>query len=334
MPILTPPLPGDDPAALQAELAAALAAGDLALDPADYQALDLDPADLSVDDFTLEAALSVRYHAPAKSRLLHPRLVRYANAEALAQAISTPPVLATPGAHLHAILNGTFIFGDFLEAWIKANNWLIPDLWISTLGYSLDNVDSLANLLQGDYVQRLHLMTSDYFYANERHPEGLIHYAYHELDRYGGDRFQLAVTMSHAKIVLFAPIDDVTGATLGHYVIHGSANLRSSSSIEQICIEHDPALYQFHLDWLSALESQYATIHPDQPGPAARKRDQWHAATTPPSSARSTTAARATPSPPPAPKPAPPPNAAWPKPAAVPPALSERFGSATATPGA
>lgn len=324
---LVAPTPSADAATLEAELAAALAAGDLALDLADCQAFDLDPNALSVDDFTLEAALSARYHAPAKSRILHPRLVKYENAQAMVTDLTTHHDLSRPGAHLHAVLNGTFIFGDFIEAWVKANNWLIPDLWVATLSYNLDNVDSLANLLHGDYVQRLHLMTSDFFYASERHKTGLIAYAYHQLDQYGGDRFQLSVTMSHAKITLLAPIDEVTGEALGRYVIHGSANLRSSASIEQICIENDPDLFAFHHDWLSALESQYRTIRADQPGPAGPKRNQWQQITQA-SSAKRTTAASATHLPTPAPRPAPPPAGAWPKPAAAPSAPSD----AAATP--
>ena len=328
---LVQPLPNADAATLEAELAAALAAGDLALDPADCDAFDLDLAALSADDFTLDAALSTRYHAPAKSRLLHPHLIRYENAQALAADIDRHYDLSRPGACLHAVLNGTFIFGDFIEAWVKANNWLIPDLWITTLSFNLNNVDSLANLMQGDYVQRLHLMTSDYFYAAERHKEGLIAYAYHELDRWGGDRFQLSVTMSHAKITLIAPIDEATGQPQGHYVIHGSANLRSSSSIEQITIEHDPDLCAFHREWLAALEEQYSTIHPHQPGPAGPKRQQWQQIQK--SSAASIIAAPATPSPRPKTAPPPPPSAAWPKPAAAPSAPSEPAATTPPPPG-
>ncbi len=317
---LVPPPPGDDTAALQAQLAAALAAGDLLLDPEDCAAIDLDPTALALDDFTLESQLSSRYHAPARSRILHPHLVRYENAQALAAALGATLDLATPGASLHAVVNGNFIFGDFIEAWIKANNWLIPDLYLATLSYNQANVDSLANLLHGDYVRRLHLLVSDYFYSQERHRHGLIPYAYQELDAYGADRFQLSVTGSHAKITCLAPIDDVTGQPLGHYVLHGSANLRSSASIEQFAIDHDPALHAFHLDWLQALESQYSTIHPHQPGPAAPKRSQWQQVVP---SVASTIAAPAPPSKTPPAKPARRRSAAWPKPAAVPPAPFE-----------
>ena len=316
---LVPPLPGADTAALEAELAAALAAGDLHLDPEDYQACDLDPETLSLDDFTLESQLTSRYHAPTRSRILHPHLVRYENAQALAAALHQAGDLSQPGAHLHAVVNGNFIFGDFIEAWIKANNWLIPDLYLATLSYSQANVDSLANLLHGDYVQRLHLMVSDHFFAHERHRHGLINYAYQELDAYGGERFQLTVTVSHAKVTCLTPIDEVTGDPIGHYVLHGSANLRSSASIEQFAIEHDHALHAFHTEWLQALEAQYSTIYPHQPGPAAPKRSQWQQVQP---TAPSTTAAPAPPSPTPPARPAPRKSAAWPKPAAAPSAPS------------
>lgn len=250
-----------NPDQLRAELESALASGDLALDAFDAEAFDV--TNLTPDDFALDSQIQTRIHAPAKSRMLHPRLIRYENAQALAQDIGD---FSEPGARVHAILNGNFIYGDFLEAWIKRHNWLIPDLYVATLSLSQDNLDSLANLLHGDYVQRLHLMVSDYWFAHER--GNLVPYAYQELDL-GGDRFQLTVTGSHCKLAL---IGTDTGAKL---VLHGSANLRSSASIEQLAIEHDPALFDFHRDWLTALEAQYHTIHPDQPGPAAPKRQQW-----------------------------------------------------------
>ena len=252
-----------DPLDLMAELDAALRTGELALDRLDAEAFGLDFDALTPDDFTLQTQIQTRIHAPAKSRMLHPRLIVYEHAQALARDLGP---LATPGARAHVVLAGNFIFGDFLEAWIVANDWLIPDLHVATLSLSGPNLDSLANLLHGDYVQRLHLYVSDYWFAHER--RDLVPYAYQELDL-GADRFQLTVTGSHAKVAL---IETADGAA---YVLHGSANLRSSASIEQLAIEHDPALLAFHRDWLQALEAQYHTIHPQQPGPAAPKRHQW-----------------------------------------------------------
>ena len=260
-------------AALHAELAAQLAAGTLELDPADLQAFDLDPSTLTADDFALTSQIQTRYHVPLRSKPIHPRLICYEHAQQLAADLGP---LAEPGARAHAVVSGQFIFGEFLEAWIKANNWLIPDLYCATLSLSGDNIDSLANLLHGDYVQRLHLTVSDYWYSHERGRNGLVGYAYQELDapwRDGpdGDRFQLSVTGSHAKVTLLAPAEG------GHYVLHGSANLRSSASIEQFALEHDPELYGFHLDWIQALESQYHTIRHTTTGRVAPKRQQWQA---------------------------------------------------------
>lgn len=253
------------PDTLITDLEQALALGDLALDRFDAEALGLDFDALTPDDLTLETQLQTRIHAPLKTRMLHPALVRYENAEQLAREIGP---LADIGARCHAVVNGNFIFGDFIEAWICEHDWSVPDLYIGTLSLSAENIDSLANLLIGDWVQRLHLIVSDYWFSHERHRNGLVPYAYQELDL-GGDRFQLSVTASHAKVAL---IQTTQGA---RYVLHGSANLRSSASIEQLAIEHDPELYAFHQSWLAALEAQYHTIHPDQPGPAAPKRKQW-----------------------------------------------------------
>lgn len=256
-----------DPDALHAELAAQLAAGTLDIDPADLQAFDLDPSTLGADDFALTSQIKTRYHVPQRSKPLHPRLIVYEHAQRLAADLGP---LAEPGDRAHAVVSGQFVFGEFIEAWIKANNWLIPDLYCATLSLSGDNIDSLANLLHGDYVQRLHLTVSDYWYSHERGRNGLVGYAYKELDiDPDGDRFQLSVTGSHAKVTLMAPEEG------GHYTLHGSANLRSSASIEQFALKNDADLYAFHLAWIQALESQYHTI--DNRRGAAPKRHQWQA---------------------------------------------------------
>lgn len=229
-------------------------------------AFSLDFDTITSDDLTLESQIQTRIHAPKKSRMLHPRLIVYENAERLAAEVGP---MADAGDIAHAVLSGNFIFGDFIESWVKRHDMLVNDLHIATLSMSQDNIDSLANLQHGGYVKRLHLMVSDYFFAHERHKNGLIPYAYQELD-HGCDSFQLSVTGSHCKIALFAT--DMT-----HHVMHGSANLRSSASIEQMTIENNHDLYRFHYGWLSALEAQYHTIYPQQPGAQAPKRRQWQA---------------------------------------------------------
>jgi len=157
--------------------------------------------------------------------------VKYENAKKLAVDVGACDI----GFRAFAVLDGKFIFGDFIEALIVENNWLVDDMTISTLSMSQDNIDSLRNLIVGDYVQSMNIIVSHYYFANER--SALMPYLYEKLDV--DDKFQLAVASVHTKICM---IKTACGKKI---TIHGSANLRSSSNIEQIVIEHSPELYDF-----------------------------------------------------------------------------------------
>lgn len=157
--------------------------------------------------------------------------VKYANAEKLAHDIGDLPL----NYRAFVILDGKFIFGDFLEALIVKNDWLCEELTISTLSMSRENVDSLANLVNGGYLKQLNLIVSHYYFSTER--RALMPYIYEQLDK--GDILQLAVASVHTKIAM---IRTQCGKKI---TIHGSANLRTSSNIEQIVIEHTPKLFDF-----------------------------------------------------------------------------------------
>lgn len=187
---------------------------------------------------------NTRYIKPKWSPDLTPSQLKYRNAEMLASDI-----VLHENSRYFAIIDGSFIFGDFIEALVVNNNLLVEQMLISTLSMSEDNIDSLANLLNGGFVQDLSLIVSDYFYSHERH--NLIQYAYDELDK--DNKFQLAVASSHCKICIFA-----SGSL--KVVIHGSANLRSSSNIEQIVIEVNNDLYDFIHDYQMKIVNHYATI--------------------------------------------------------------------------
>jgi hypothetical protein len=110
---------------------------------------------------------------------------------------------------------------------------------ISTLSYSQDNIDSLHNLIKGDFIQKLDIIVSDYFFAHERNK--LIKETYEKLDI--DSIFQLAVAGTHCKTYQFKTIG-------GKYiVIHGSVNMRSSSNIEQFVIEDNKDLYDFNKEY-------------------------------------------------------------------------------------
>jgi len=149
---------------------------------------------------------------------------------------------------MFVVVNGSFVFGDYIEALIVEKNIHIKKMIISTLSLSENNIDSLKNLIEGDFVDSLDLIVSDYFFWTEQENKGnsLVPYLYKKLDY--KDKFQLSVSRSHTKVAMF---ETHCGKKI---IIHGSANLRSSANLEQFAIENNAELY----DWLE--KEVYAPI--------------------------------------------------------------------------
>lgn len=186
-----------------------------------------------------------RYITPPPVIEIDERFLKYRNAEKLAKELS---IL---GDFRHfVIVDGSFIFGDFIEALLVVNNIQAKRIIISTLSMSQNNVDSLENLLVGGYVEQLDLVVSDYFYSHEKRM--LVPYIYEKLDI--GNKFQFAVAGSHCKICL---IETIGGNKI---TIHGSANLRSSSNTEQFTIENSKELFDFNLGIQDKIIEKYKTI--------------------------------------------------------------------------
>lgn len=82
-----------------------------------------------------------------------------------------------------------------------------------------------------------------------------IDYLYEELDD-GTDRFQVAFGAWHTKIITLE-------TTLGNTItIHGSANLRSSRSIEQIMVEvNNKELHAFNAGIMESIARRFGTIN-------------------------------------------------------------------------
>jgi len=186
-----------------------------------------------------------RYCLPSARRDVKSYMVKYDRAEDFAKQVG-PAILA--GDKVCALLSGNFIFGDFFEAFAVSQNVLIDSLQISTLSFSQENVDSLKNLFDGDYLRKLDIIVSDYFWSHNRQNAP---YIYKQLDH--GDRFQLAVAGTHTKIALM----NIQGKKI---VVSGSANLRSSRCIEEITIQTCTETYDFHHAWQSVILDRYATI--------------------------------------------------------------------------
>lgn len=187
-----------------------------------------------------------RYFAPKKSKEIHEKFLKYRNAEQLANDINF-----NENNRFFVIIDGSFFFGDFIEAFIVRHNIHVKKMTISTLSMNKNNVDSLANLINGNYIDELNLILSDYFYSHEKHD--LIPYIYETLDI--DNKFQLSFAGTHCKICIFETVNK------RKFVFHGSANLRSSSNIEQIMLEESEELYNFMDEIQSNILEEYKTIN-------------------------------------------------------------------------
>ena len=216
----------------------------------DFNEIDI-AFDLNLEEFgEIEIDLSFefdsRIHKPPRVKELSSKNIKYKYAHDLANDVKIEK-----GCRYNVVVNGSFIFGDFIEALIVNNNYHVKKMTISTLSMSQNNVDSLANLINGNYLDELNLIVSDFFFSHERH--GLIKYAYDILDI--GNKFQLAVCRTHCKLCI---IETHCGLKL---VIHGSANLRSSDNIEQFAIEDSETFFDYQNEYQDRIIEKFQTIN-------------------------------------------------------------------------
>lgn len=211
----------------------------------DIGGMDMPDLDVALFDIQEDEADSENRYSKPKVYNVKSEFVMYDNAVKLAKELRMDY-----GERSDVFVSGSFIFGDFIEAYLTTHHAKAKKMTISTLSLSQNNVESLHNLLKCGYIEELNLIVSVYFYGNEI--RSLIPYIYRQLDI--DNRFQLAVAGIHTKTCQFE--------TLGgrKMLIHGSANLRSSGNIEQFTIEENPELYDFYDDAFAKIIGKYATI--------------------------------------------------------------------------
>lgn len=148
-----------------------------------------------------------------------------------------------------AFVSGAFVFGDFIEALLYVKNLCPSAVYITTLGMSENNVDSIVNLTDYLEAERVSLIISHYFEGVERHR--LIPYMEHEF----GDRpIDIAVLQSHCKICLIR-------SGKGDAAICGSANLSSSNNVENFILLHDPATIDYLQARLDNIMERFTVFH-------------------------------------------------------------------------
>lgn len=206
--------------------------------------IEIDLGNFSEIEINIDIDTNQRYCKPAMSRSKN---VKYKNAKELSKEIQIKE-----NERYFCIIDGSFIFGDFIEAFIYERAMKVKELTLSTLSMSQENIDSFYNLMQNGYIEKLNIIVSDFFYSHERH--NLVKYMYEKLDV--DDRFQLSVCRTHTKICLFET--EMNGGR--KYIIHGSANLRSSDNIEQFMIEENKELYDFNYDFNKKIIDNFATV--------------------------------------------------------------------------
>lgn len=165
------------------------------------------------------------------TKSVNPKAIKYENAERLARQMDFKKE-----KRYECIIKGDFIFGDFIEAFFVKNNIHTKQLTISTLSFGRDNVDSLLNLIDGGFVDKLRILSSVYFYANEKGDGGIVNYLFDVMPK---DKIVCAFADVHTKMVTFK----TDGGR--HMCITGSANLRSSGCVEQFAVEDNQELLEF-----------------------------------------------------------------------------------------
>lgn len=228
----------------------------------DIQPFDFDELENSFDfEFDVVDFFEAEAEADVNTRFIKPPLFKpkpdfWKNAKRTAGKIAVEP-----GMSYFGIIDGSFIFGDLIEALFTEKLIRAYRMDINTLSMSQENVDSLATLLLKGYIKELNLTVSDYFYAHERRQ--LIPYIQRELDI--DNRFQMAVSGNHTKIAVARLTNGI------HLCIHGSANLRSSGNIEQIAIHDSKEIYDFVTGMNDRVIAKFKTINK-----SVRRAKLWH----------------------------------------------------------
>lgn len=136
---------------------------------------ELPDLDLNLVDFLpADETEETRYTLP-KVVSMKEDFVLYDNAQKMARELRLGF-----GERFDAFVSGSFIFGDFIEAYLTTQNACAKKMTISTLSMSQNNVDSLHTLMDKGYIEELNLIISVYFWGNER--SSLIPYIYKQLD--------------------------------------------------------------------------------------------------------------------------------------------------------
>jgi hypothetical protein len=192
---------------------------------------------------TLEESEKNLFKIPVKQKSKPQHLIKYKYAEDFVKNIKIEKNI-----NIFSFVSGRFIYGDFIEAFIVENDFFVDELIISSLSFSQENIDSLFNLFKGEFLNKLRIYVSNYFFGHKCNHK-LIKYAFEKFKNYD---FDIVVNRNHTKIALIK--------TSGFFIVFsGSANLRSSDCIEQVSIQENEELYNYCLSFYNNIGEEFST---------------------------------------------------------------------------
>ena len=108
---------------------------------------------------------------------------------------------------------------------------------MATLGLSRGNAEMLKRERMMGRIGRLRVLVSNYFSSVDR--SGTFLHVRTVLEGLA----EIRVARTHAKVLLFL-------APPFFFIFEGSANLRSSETVEQIVVFNDRELLEWHREWM------------------------------------------------------------------------------------
>jgi len=139
------------------------------------------------------------------------------------------------------LMNGNCQFVDFISEFVK-NVGGVKEIYFTTLSLNQHTFDSLDLILPN--ITK-HILVSSYFLATDR--ENILHKMKKE-NRL--DKYEVGFFRNHTKLVLIKTDTDF-------YLFTGSANLRSSGTIEQFSIYNSEELFEFNKKWITYLIDKF-----------------------------------------------------------------------------
>lgn len=121
---------------------------------------ELPNIDLNLVDFIPSDEIEETRYTLPKAVPMKEDFVLYGNAQKMAKELRLGF-----GERFDAFVSGSFIFGDFIEAYLTTQHAKATRMTISTLSMSQNNVDSLHTLMDKGYIDELNLIVSVYFWA-------------------------------------------------------------------------------------------------------------------------------------------------------------------------